>query len=228
MRYPEARWTPSNEMSVGRAGQPIIAVVDHSAVGPRSAVIARFTQPPLDASTHFLVNQNGSVDQFVDTDDTAWANGTLDRSGGPDPAVGWLADYYRVIDNVGGPNRVTISIEWEGGAQGNEHEPPTEAQYQAALRLHRWIFANHGLRAPKRNDTLLEHNQISATSCPSGRIPWGRLTTDLTPTPTPPTTEQRLTALNKVGSIFAAAGLLALQGAGLPPELKGQLKYLIG
>lgn len=180
-RYSDALWKPVPEFYPGRRGYRVESFVIHSAVGYAAAVYARFTQPPVDASTHFLVLQSGEVWQFVDTGDTAYANGTPNRVGGPDPQVPWLPLYYSIdpVTGIGVPNFVTISVEMEGGPMGNESEPWTEAQYAALVKLTRWVLAEHGLGPAERHVNLLEHNQISATACPSNRNQWDRLIADV-------------------------------------------------
>ena len=65
-----------------------------------------------------------------------------------------------------------IGIEHEGGAPGNLAEPLTEAQYAASIALVRWIARIGGW--PVEGGRLYAHNQVTATSCPSGRIDWSR------------------------------------------------------
>lgn len=69
-----------------------------------------------------------------------------------------------------------IGVEHEGGPPGNLSEPLTEAQIASSVDLAKWI-AQQGefdLSRDDANRTLYEHNNVSATQCPSGRIPWDR------------------------------------------------------
>lgn len=154
----------------------MLAVVIHSAVGSAANAFRRFSAPGT-ASTHFMIHKTGRIDQYVDTADTAHANGVRNRLGGPDPRVLWLPDYYKA--GTPSPNRVTLSVEMEGGAEPNVTEPLTAPQYGALRRLTRSVFRKEGLGTAQRHVNLLEHNQISATACPSGRIPWNRLIPDV-------------------------------------------------
>ena len=72
-------------------------------------------------------------------------------------------------------NNGSIGIEHEG----KKGQPLTSAQYQATLRLHKWIFDTHGFGSPSRQTTLREHREFDNTDCPGGRIPWVRLIKDL-------------------------------------------------
>lgn len=60
-----------------------------------------------------------------------------------------------------------IGIEHEG-VNG---EPLTPLQLAASKRLVKWI-AEQGQWKPERGKTLFEHNELSSTTCPNGRIPW--------------------------------------------------------
>lgn len=62
---------------------------------------------------------------------------------------------------------------------GRKDEPLTEPQYQTTLRLHRWLRQQGVLTVCERRVDLWEHNELMATDCPSGRIPWDRLIRDL-------------------------------------------------
>lgn len=64
-------------------------------------------------------------------------------------------------------NARLIGVEHEGIAG----EPLTVAQLVASVALTQWIAAQCGFPMT-RHDHLLEHNEVFATACPSGRIPW--------------------------------------------------------
>lgn len=161
-RYPEFPSTPAGSaFSRGRAGERIKALVIHSAVGSDAATHATFASGR--ASTHFIVHKDGTGHQFVDTNDTAWATGRRF----------W--------------NRRTVSTELEGGPLSNVSEALTTKQYAALVKWAFWSLKTHGLGRPERGvitgstitGNLLEHNQIVATQCPSGRVPWTRLIRDV-------------------------------------------------
>lgn len=69
-----------------------------------------------------------------------------------------------------------IGIEHEGGPPGNLSEPFTDAQYAASRALVRWIASQGGWSVDRSR--LYEHNQVTATSCPNGRVDWSRYMTN--------------------------------------------------
>ncbi|MPZ24085.1 MAG: hypothetical protein GEU28_11205 [Dehalococcoidia bacterium] len=169
MRYPNATWKPiTTNFRPGRAGgrRRAMAFVCHSQEGSRS-LHALFSNPSRRASTHFWIGRDGAVEQYVDTADTAWGNGERNRAGGPDGRVPWAAAAYAAASL----NDETISCELEGRAG----EPMSSQQEAAAGALMRWVHVAHELGEPRRHVTVIEHNQLSATACPSGRWPIDRL-----------------------------------------------------
>jgi N-acetyl-anhydromuramyl-L-alanine amidase AmpD len=96
-------------------------------------------------SWHFTVLKDGAVWQHYGLDSSCWHAGNRAN------------------------NARLIGIEHEGKAG----EPLTEAQTQASVSLVRWIAATQGWPL-ERHTRLLEHNEVYATACPSGRIPWER------------------------------------------------------
>lgn len=105
------------------------------------------------ASWTFSVEQNGLVLQHYPLDQSPFQAGS----------------YARNISLVG--------IEHEGGGPGNLSEPLTEPQVLASVMLVRWVAAQGGWalsRGPAPARTLWEHNEVTGTLCPSGRIPWER------------------------------------------------------
>ena len=118
----------------------------------------------------------------------------------PLEAIAWTAGSF-------GANLAYISEEHEGGPPGNESEPLTTLQYQATLQLTQAIrqVLPH-LGPPDRAMNLREHNEFAPTACPSGRIPWARLITDLREDGMTPEERARLVA---VEAILAANGITA-------------------
>lgn len=79
-------------------------------------------------------------------------------------------------------NLTLFGWEHEGGGPNAPGEPLTELQYQTTLRVSQFIREKCllvALRPPTLRGNLWEHRELSATSCPSGRIPWTRLIQDL-------------------------------------------------
>lgn len=165
----KVEWRPVGNFWPGRAGERVAAICLHVAEGGRAGVYQWFSNPESDVSAHYLVNKDGSVWQFVATDDTAWANGIARE---PDLSIGWLAACLKRGQN---PNRLTVAVETER----YWHEPLTEPQYRALVALLRELLARYGLR-PGR-ETIVPHAAIDSVSrarCP-GNVDWARLLSEL-------------------------------------------------
>ena len=90
----------------------------------------------LRVSAHFLVEREGRVTQFVDTDRKAWHAGESRLGGVPDV------------------NRFSVGVELEG----DEESGYTEGQYQALGRLLRALSAGHPGIRPER---IVGHEDVS-------------------------------------------------------------------
>ena len=152
MRYPDAIWRPTEKHGYGDFDtHSQEGVVIHSAEGSLAGALS-VLDGPRQASWHFFITTVGRIYQHVDTDQIAWTNGSYDA------------------------NKLWWGIECEG----REGEALTELQYQALVRVVRWLWATHQVGAPVRQETLWEHREMTrfgspSTSCPSGRIPWAAL-----------------------------------------------------
>ncbi|KKK66390.1 hypothetical protein LCGC14_2964570 [marine sediment metagenome] len=158
MRFPGAIWRGTNKHGYPNSDTHLQnGVVIHSAEGSFAGAMS-VLDGPRQASWHFFVTKAGEVYQHVDTNDIAWTNGGFDA------------------------NRLFWGIECEGV----EGEPLTEPQFEALLGVVRWLWANHQVGAFVRQETAWEHREMTQfgsapTSCPSGRIPWERLISELEP-----------------------------------------------
>ncbi len=162
MRYPEATWIPSPNFGYPRGthGQ-LEAKIDeagksgefwHSQQGRQAVSIRMFQDPALEIAAHFLYPKVGKPVQMVDSNDPAWHAG------------GFIANVYY------------HGFEFEGGPPGNLSEPLTANQIAWGVRVTHWLRQVH--KTPTRyvrKDTLWEHNEVKATACPSGRIPWTKV-----------------------------------------------------
>ena len=164
MRHPDCLWVPSPNYGYprGARGQLSRAVQEanrsgefwHSMVGSLAAAKSRFVNPAEEVSAHFLFPRVGIPTQMVDSDDAAWHTGN------------YLANLH------------FHGVEFEGGAPGNLSEPLTDNQIDWGVKITRWLRDGR----PKiyvRRETLWEHNEVKATACPSGRIPWARVISSL-------------------------------------------------
>lgn len=169
----------------GRQGHKVVAVVQHIMQGTLSGTDSWFKNAASGASAHFGVGKDGTIHQYVDINDAAWANGVMQK---PDMAIPWLKECW---DKSVNPNLLTVSIEYEGAhstdAKGNITAPdwkPNEVQYQAGLALTKWLCETLGITPDPH--TILGHFQIDAINrpyCPGPRFPFTRMLKDLTPPP---------------------------------------------
>ncbi len=203
-----AQWigASAGNYTVGRRGQKPIAVVNHEMQGTLSGTVDAFWNDAHQASAHYGVSKDGKIVQFVKEEDMAWANGPIRN---PNlAAVPWIAD----VDHAGGnPNRLTISIEWEGAHEGTWGQvawggetfgvlqpgsvqqwwAPTDAQYAAGLELIRDICARWQI--PFDRAHICRHSDFDAVTkwfCPGQGFPMQRILDELLPAPAPVPTPQ--------------------------------------
>ena len=147
--YPGAVQMPGPPASVWPEVNACDGVICHSADGDWSP-----TYTPVDTmiqrgiSWPFTVFKDGRVQQHYPLDASCWHAGSAVQ------------------------NRLLVGIEHEGKIG----EPLTEAQTVASVALVRWIAQQAEWPRLARRVTLWEHNEVYQTTCPSGRIPWGRYT----------------------------------------------------
>ncbi len=122
----------------------------HIAEGSKASVIATFKDPSSAKSSHFLVNKDGSITQFVSTTKVAFCQGNIDNP------VNEL-----VMNRTPNPNSYTLSIEHEGfGTQDI-----TPAQYQATARLCKFLHDKWGV--PLNRTHIFGHREVySPKICP--------------------------------------------------------------
>ena len=67
----------------GRAGNKVIAIVDHIMAGTLVGTDSWFQNPSSQVSAHFGVGKNGQIHQYVDINNVAWANGVVNKPSWP-------------------------------------------------------------------------------------------------------------------------------------------------
>jgi N-acetyl-anhydromuramyl-L-alanine amidase AmpD len=121
-------------------------------------------------SAHFTISRTGVIHQHVSAFNHSWAAGGVCRP------------TWALLPANTNPNRVAINIEWEGfsidpraysydylygegrDAKGRAMRPWPQAQVDAAVRIHRWLFAE-GLVAGEPNvNTITGHYATDACS----------------------------------------------------------------
>jgi N-acetyl-anhydromuramyl-L-alanine amidase AmpD len=171
----------SDNFSQGRAGQHVKAVVLHIAAGPLSAVFPTFNNPARKASAHFCIGADGTIEQYVSVNDTAYANGLTWKDGqwynpSNKPVTPTWQDLVPKIN----PNAYTVSIEHEGFPA----DVWTEAMYDANNRLLGWLAEQFDLTyTPHR--TLIGHCEIDPVGkpdCPGLNVEYDRIAADLAAT----------------------------------------------
>jgi N-acetylmuramoyl-L-alanine amidase len=165
-------WLGSPNFWKGHNGQKAIAIVCHIAQGTLAGTDATFQDqapngdPNKAVSAHFAVGKDGTIHQYVSTDNSAWANGIVEP-GNTMPA------FFPHVD----PNWFTISIEHEGfTGQGF-----SDLQYQSSRSLIGYLTRKFSI--PVDGDHIIGHSRISPHSrpdCPGHTFPWLKLFADIT------------------------------------------------
>ncbi len=175
-RHPDCTWIPSPNFGYGRGTHGQLAAnirsvngggeFWHSQQGRQAVAIAMFQNPLLQVSAHFLFPKVGKPVQMVDSNDAAWhAAGHIKNDPLPGgPGVGSVANLF------------FHGFEFEGGPPGNLSEPLTANQVAWGVRVTLWLREAHkSRRIYVLKETEWQHNWVTATACPSGRIPWARI-----------------------------------------------------
>lgn len=147
----------------GREGHAVDMLVVHVTEGDRDSVRSWFGLDRSDVSAHFMVCTDGTIDQFVREDDTAFHAGRVLNPTAP-----------LVLERRGvNPNLYSIGIEHEGDGS---HEL-TAPQRAATLELMQDICRRRGIPIDRRH--IVGHHEVfAAKSCP-GAISVDRLVAEL-------------------------------------------------
>ena len=157
----------SPNYSKGRNGKKIIAICNHITAGQFPGCQNWLCNPKAKASSNYLITRTGKIIQLVKDEDTAWANGGVNKPS------------WTLYDGTN-PNRYTISIEHEGYGSNGGDGNLTEQQYQATLWLHRYLINKWNIPIDKNH--IIGHYQIDSVNrpnCPGKEFPWDRLMKDL-------------------------------------------------
>lgn len=124
--------TFGNNIWTGRAGLRPRLIVNHVQMGRMAGTQAEFQSPQGGVSAHYALGHDGTVLQFVNENDTAWANGPIRHPNAADvPLIAWCEQH--AIN----PNRLSFSIEWEGAHSGGRWVPLTTSDGHALSTLQR-------------------------------------------------------------------------------------------
>jgi N-acetyl-anhydromuramyl-L-alanine amidase AmpD len=172
-----------NNYDVGRSGQKVKAVVLHIAAGSMMGIFPTFNDPNRLASAHFAVARNGTIEQYVSIDDTAYGVGMRYKDGNWYNPRGMLAKpSWTGLQPPLNPNLYTISIEHEGQPE----EQWTPQMYDANNRLLQWIAKQCSLTYVPRQ-TLIGHFEIDPVdrpNCPGPNVHWDQIAVDANGTAT--------------------------------------------
>ncbi len=141
---------PESNYRKGRNGMVPDAIAIHIADGSKLAVVSTFKNPANEKSSHFLVNKDGSITQFVNTANASYCNGILDNP------INEL-----VLKRTQNPNDWTITIEHEGFGSNDI----TQAQYAATAMLIKFLSKKWNI--PLDRTHVFGHREVfSRKTCP--------------------------------------------------------------
>lgn len=159
-----AQLLATGNWSERRFGQRPVAIVFHvSGDEDQSQVLSWFQNPVSRASSHAVIDREGSIHLLVDSDKGAWSNDDIKN---PRRDIAWLNGAIAKHWSSGGPmslNDFTLSIEYIGAAQS----APSEAQYRAMIELATYWRDRYYIK-PNRGH-LLRHSDINSVDrmyCP--------------------------------------------------------------
>jgi len=190
--YEPALWIPSPFYWEGRSGNRVRWIILHGTAGGSSAqgVAEWFQNPASQASTHYIIGQDGTVVQCVAEANSAWGNGIVQDGPGcyPPYATGIPPanqGHGSWWDSGPNPNYVTISIEHVKPHTDNSDQI-TLAQQNASFALVAHLCAKYAVppRWADANGGITGHFSIESSDrslCP-GPYPWPALFGYLNPT----------------------------------------------
>lgn len=135
----------------GRGSTVPDMVVIHVTEGSAKSVREWFASAVAKVSAHYMVNVDGTIDQFVSEDDSAWHAGRVDH-----PTAPLVLDRPHV-----NPNAYSIGIEHEGTGT----QPLTAPQRVASVELIRDICRRRAI--PIDRTHIVGHHEVySLKTCP--------------------------------------------------------------
>lgn len=142
---------PSPNFAVGRKGYKPEIIVLHIMAGSLSGTDSWFASNASQVSANYGVGFNGEIHQYVKDEDTAWAQGRVDRP-----------SFSLFKPNIN-PNLYCLSIEHEGQDLSIIHE----AQINATVGLIRSLASKWNI--PIDREHIIGHYQIYSLkpNCPS-------------------------------------------------------------
>ena len=165
-----ARWRGANDV----VSVPRLGVIHHVMQGYQGTMDAWARERPMRTpkSAHFTLGRDGTIHQHVRVFDHAWTAGRVCKPSWP------------LLPPQTNPNRVVINIEWEGFSvpptgydydylygiegradrNGRPMHPWPDAQVQAAIAVHQWLFATGIVAGQPSPATITGHYATDACS----------------------------------------------------------------
>lgn len=142
--------------NIGRKGTIPDVIVLHISTGSLASCDDWFSQSISQVSAHYIVGLNGEIHQYVNENDTAWANGQVVI-----PTAKIIKDRSTI-----NPNLYSVSIEHEGTDLANA----PESQLNASVELIRAIAGRYSI--PLDRNHIIAHREIKSTkpNCPSSDL----------------------------------------------------------
>lgn len=141
---------PDTNYRAREAGVVPDCIAIHIAEGMKPSVVSEFQNAASMKSSHFLVNRDGSVTQFVNTSKVAYCTGNIDNP------INELA-----LSRSSNPNSWSFSIEHEGFGTVDI----TPAQYDTTAKLCKFLHDKWGV--PLNRTHIFGHREIySLKTCP--------------------------------------------------------------
>ena len=181
----------ANNYAAGRGGeQPSVVIIHVAQTATLDQLAGWFNNPNAGVTAHYGTGQDGKVYRFVKEEDTAFANGILNK---PNMAIPWVAKCvqdnpaFTAKNNYGIANARSFSIE-NCGFTGN---PVPVPQWQALVELvadicNRWCI-------PVDNQHIIRHADVDSVNrgmCPGTGFDMTKLVRDvkaaMSPTPAAP------------------------------------------
>jgi hypothetical protein len=119
----DVEWYGSPNFTNGRAGMRVVAIVIHTMAGSLSSCDNWFRNPAAQVSSHFGIGLRGQQHQYVNLQNSSWANGRLESGNA------WTG----IVGNNQSPNYQTVTIETED--LGSGQTAVTEEQYRGTLNV---------------------------------------------------------------------------------------------
>lgn len=155
------KWISQSNFRVGRNGQKPIIIIIHVGDGSQRDIYNTFANPRTEKSSHYSVDRNGELWQFVEEQNSAFCNGVVWN-----PTSEIVREFWTRGINI---NDISVGIEHSG--YGNEDI--TEAQYQTTARLINDIAIRWAISLDRKH--ILRHNEIRGNKICPGKIDVDRL-----------------------------------------------------